>query len=197
VKSEKHGKRGDVLRHPRDGYFTVGIDSIKSALFADLSKDDPATAGFIAFPSNCEDRLFQELTSEHRIAVKRMGVVVFRWEKVLDRQSNEMLDAYVYLLLCDLSSQHRGNALARRRGLKLAPPLSGNPRAAVPRHRGLRAFPIGIAVVRHTAGVPAVKGVEFGPDTILCVRTDFVTGRALLEQRRALLDILRQRYSCR
>jgi hypothetical protein len=56
---------------------------------------------------------------------------------------------------------------------------------------------IGIAVVRHTTGVPAVKGVEFGPDTILCVRTDFVTGRALLEQRRALLDILRQRYSCR
>jgi phage terminase large subunit GpA-like protein len=96
VKSEKHGKRGDVLKHPRDGYFTVGIDSIKSQLFVDLSKDDPDTAGYIAFPSGCEDRLFQELTSEHRIAVKRMGQVVFRWEKVSDRQSNEMLDAYVY-----------------------------------------------------------------------------------------------------
>jgi phage terminase large subunit GpA-like protein len=96
VKSEKHGKRGDVLRHPRDGYFTVGIDSIKSQLFVDLAKDDPAAAGYIAFPSDCEDRLFQELTAEHRIAVKRMGVVVFRWEKVSDRQSNELLDAYVY-----------------------------------------------------------------------------------------------------
>jgi terminase, large subunit len=96
VKSEKHGKRGDVLRHPRDGYFTVGIDSIKSGLFADLAKDDPAAAGFIAFPSDAEDRLFQELTSEQRIAVKRMGQVVFRWEKVSDRQSNELLDCYVF-----------------------------------------------------------------------------------------------------
>jgi phage terminase large subunit GpA-like protein len=96
VKSEKHNKRGDVLRHPRDGYFTVGIDSIKSGLFADLAKDDPAAAGYIAFPSNAENRLYQELTAEHRIAVKRLGQIVFRWEKVSDRQSNEMLDAYVY-----------------------------------------------------------------------------------------------------
>jgi phage terminase large subunit GpA-like protein len=50
VRSEKHNKRGDVLRHPRDGYFTVGIDSIKSGLFADLAKDDATAPGFIAFP---------------------------------------------------------------------------------------------------------------------------------------------------
>jgi phage terminase large subunit GpA-like protein len=96
VKSEKHGKRGDVLRHPRDGYFTVGIDSIKSGLFADLAKDDPTAAGYIAFPSGCEDRLFQELTAEHRVAIRRLGQIIFRWEKVSDRQSNEMLDCYVY-----------------------------------------------------------------------------------------------------
>jgi phage terminase large subunit GpA-like protein len=96
VKSERHGKRGDVLRHPRDSYFTVGIDSIKSSLFIDLSKDDPAAAGYVAFPLGCEDRLFQELTSEHRVAVKRMGMLVFRWEKVSDRQSNEMLDCWTY-----------------------------------------------------------------------------------------------------
>jgi terminase, large subunit len=96
VKSEKHGKRGDVLRHPRDGYFTVGIDSIKSGLFADLAKDDPDAAGYIAFPSDAEDRLYQELTAEHRIAVKRLGQIVFRWEKIADRQANELLDCYVY-----------------------------------------------------------------------------------------------------
>ena len=96
VKSEKHDKRGDVLRHPRDGYFTVGVDSIKSQLFVDLAKDDPDAAGYIAFPSDCEDRLFQELTAEHRVAVKRMGMIVFRWEKVSDRQANELLDCYVY-----------------------------------------------------------------------------------------------------
>jgi hypothetical protein len=38
VRSERHNKRGDVLRHPRDGYFVVGIDSIKSALYADLRR---------------------------------------------------------------------------------------------------------------------------------------------------------------
>ena len=96
VKSEKHNKRGDVLRHPKDGYFVVGIDSIKSGLFADLAKDDADAADYISFASGFEDRVFQELTSEHRIAVKRMGMVVFRWEKVSDRQSNEMLDCYVY-----------------------------------------------------------------------------------------------------
>jgi terminase, large subunit len=96
VKSERHNKRGDVLRQPRDGYFTVGIDSIKSQLFVDLSKDDPDAAGYIAFPSDCEDRLFQELTSEHRVAIRKMGMVVFRWEKVSDRQSNEMLDCWTY-----------------------------------------------------------------------------------------------------
>ena len=49
VRSEKHNKRGDVLRHPRDGYFTVGIDSIKSGLFADLAKDDPAASATLPF----------------------------------------------------------------------------------------------------------------------------------------------------
>ena len=96
VKSEKHGKRGDVLRHPRDGYFTVGIDSIKSSLFVDLSKDDPAAAGYIAFPSDCEDRLYQELVSEHRIAVKRLGSSFSDGKRFPIGRSNEMLDCYVY-----------------------------------------------------------------------------------------------------
>jgi phage terminase large subunit GpA-like protein len=128
VKSEKHGKRGDVLRHPRDGYFTVGIDSIKSQLFVDLSKDDPAAPGYIAFPSDCEDRLFQELTSEHRIAVKRLGQVVFRWEKVSDRQSNELLDAYVY---CQAAmARHGVNWISAERWAQLEAQCSGSPAPA-------------------------------------------------------------------
>jgi phage terminase large subunit GpA-like protein len=125
VKSERHGKRGDVLRHPRDGYFTVGIDSIKSQLFVDLAKDDPDTAGHIAFPSGCEDRLFQELTSEHRIAVKRMGQVVFRWEKVSDRQSNEMLDCWVYSQAA--MARHGCTWISAERWAQLEAQCSGSP----------------------------------------------------------------------
>jgi phage terminase large subunit GpA-like protein len=125
VKSERHGKRGDILRSPRDGYFTVGIDSIKSSLFVDLSKDDAAAAGYIAFPSDCEDRLFQELTSEHRVAVKRMGQIVFRWEKVSDRQANELLDCYVYAQAA--MSRHGCSWISAERWAQLEAQCSGSP----------------------------------------------------------------------
>jgi phage terminase large subunit GpA-like protein len=130
VKSEKHGKRGDVLRHPRDGYFTVGIDSIKSQLFVDLAKDDPDAAGFVAFPAGCEDRLFQELTSEHRIAVKRMGQVVFRWEKVSDRQANEFLDCYVYAQAA--MSRHGCTWISSERWAQLEAQCAGAPHTPRP-----------------------------------------------------------------
>ena len=38
---------------------------------------------------------FQELVSERRVAVKRMGMTVFRWEKA-EKQANEALDTFVY-----------------------------------------------------------------------------------------------------
>jgi phage terminase large subunit GpA-like protein len=130
VKSEKHGKRGDVLKHPRDGYFTVGIDSIKSQLFIDLAKDDGDAAGYIAFPSDCEDRLYQELTSEHRVAVKRMGLVTFRWEKVSDRQANELLDCYVYSQAA--MSRHGCNWISAERWAQLEAQCEGKPHTPKP-----------------------------------------------------------------
>jgi phage terminase large subunit GpA-like protein len=125
VKSERHGKRGDILRSPRDGYFVVGIDSIKSQLFVDLAKDDADAAGYIAFPSDCEDRLYQELTSEHRVAVKRMGLVTFRWEKVSDRQANELLDCYVYSQAA--MARHGCNWISAERWAQLEAQCSGSP----------------------------------------------------------------------
>ena len=130
VKSEKHGKRGDVLRHPRDGYFVVGIDSIKSQLFVDLSKDDPDAAGYIGFPSDAEDRLCQELTAEHRIAVKRMGQVVFRWEKVSDRQANELLDCWVYSQAA--MSRHGCSWISAERWAELESQCAGAPHTPKP-----------------------------------------------------------------
>jgi phage terminase large subunit GpA-like protein len=60
-----------------------------------LAKDDASAPGYVSFPTGLPDRFFQELVSEQRVAVKRMGQIVWKWEKP-DRQSNEMLDATIY-----------------------------------------------------------------------------------------------------
>jgi phage terminase large subunit GpA-like protein len=94
VQRERNEKRGTLLKY-RNNFFNIGVNTLKTGLYLDLVKDDPNAPGFIAFPSDCEDRFFQELVSESRVAVKKMGQVVWRWEKP-DRQANEMLDCYVY-----------------------------------------------------------------------------------------------------
>jgi len=38
-------------------------------------KDDPEAPGYVAFPTGLEDRYFQELVAEQRVAVKRMGQI--------------------------------------------------------------------------------------------------------------------------
>jgi terminase, large subunit len=97
VQRERDSKRGTLLKY-RQNFFNVGTHTLKTGLFLDLAKDDSATPGHIAFPSDVEDRVLQELCSEQRIAVKKMGQIVFRWEKLSDRQPNEMLDCYCYAM---------------------------------------------------------------------------------------------------
>jgi phage terminase large subunit GpA-like protein len=96
VQRERDSKRGTLLKY-RNNFFNVGVNTLKTGLYLDLSKDDPNAPGFISFPNDCEDRYFQELVSETRVAVKKMGQITWRWEKP-DRQSNEMLDTYVYAM---------------------------------------------------------------------------------------------------
>jgi terminase, large subunit len=96
VARERDSKRGTLLKY-RNNFFNVGVNTLKTGLYIDLAKDDPAAPGYIAFPNDCEDRYFQELVSETRVAVKKMGQITWRWEKP-DRQSNEMLDTYVYAM---------------------------------------------------------------------------------------------------
>jgi terminase, large subunit len=81
VQRERNEKRGTLIKHQRGNYFNVGTHALKTALYLDLQKDDTDTSGYVAFPSDAEDRYFQELCSEQRIAVKRMGQTIFRWEK--------------------------------------------------------------------------------------------------------------------
>ncbi len=98
VARERNEKRGTLIKHPRGNYFNVGTHTLKTSLYLDLQKEASDTPGHVAFPSDAEDRYFQELCSEHRIAVKRMGQTIFRWEKVSDRQANEMLDTHIYAM---------------------------------------------------------------------------------------------------
>ena len=48
-----------------------------------------------SFPNNLPFSYFEELVCERRVPYKRMGVLVYRWEKP-DRQANEMHDCFLY-----------------------------------------------------------------------------------------------------
>jgi phage terminase large subunit GpA-like protein len=94
VQRERDEKKG-VVRKRGNRFFNIGVNNFKLALYRDLAKDDPALPGYISFPTGLEDRFFQELVSETRVAKKRMGQLYYVWDKP-DRQANEMLDAVIY-----------------------------------------------------------------------------------------------------
>jgi phage terminase large subunit GpA-like protein len=94
VRRERNEKRGTLLQRSNK-FFNIGVSVFKLALYRDLAKDDPPAPGYVSFPTGLEDRFFQELVSETRVAVKRMGQIIWRWEKP-DRQANEILDAIIY-----------------------------------------------------------------------------------------------------
>jgi terminase, large subunit len=94
VRRERDSKRGTLLKY-RNNFFNVGVNTLKTGLYLDLSKDDSAAPGYISFPNDCEDRYFQELVSETRVAIKKMGQITWQWTKP-DRQANECLDTFIY-----------------------------------------------------------------------------------------------------
>jgi terminase, large subunit len=94
VKRERNEKYGTLLKYRRN-FFNIGVNTFKLQLYRDLEHDDPNAPGYIAFPNNCEDRFFQELVSESRVAVKRMGQTTWVWTKS-DHAQNEQLDCAVY-----------------------------------------------------------------------------------------------------
>ena len=94
VQRERDEKRGTVLKYS-NRFYNVGVSTLKMSLYRDLTKDDPAVPGFVAFPNNCEDRYFQELVSETRVAHRRFGQTIWRWEKP-DKAANECLDTMIY-----------------------------------------------------------------------------------------------------
>jgi phage terminase large subunit GpA-like protein len=94
IQRERDEKRGTLVKYSRR-FFNVGVNVFKLSLYKDLAKDDSALPGFISFPRDLPDRFYQELVSETRVAHRRMGQVVWKWEKP-DRQANECLDCTIY-----------------------------------------------------------------------------------------------------
>jgi phage terminase large subunit GpA-like protein len=94
IARERNEKLGTPLKYSKR-FFNVGVNVFKLALYKDLAKDDPALPGYISFPRDLPDRFYQEIVSEQRVAHKRMGQIVWKWEKP-DRQANECLDCTVY-----------------------------------------------------------------------------------------------------
>ena len=100
VKRERGAKTGTVLKYARS-FFNIGVNQLKLQLYRDLEKNDPDAAGYVAFPNNCEDRFFQELVSESRLPVRRMGQTTWVWTKP-DRAKNEILDCTVYSIAASI-----------------------------------------------------------------------------------------------
>jgi phage terminase large subunit GpA-like protein len=94
IQRERDEKRGTVLKFSKR-FYNVGIYAFKSSLYRDLAKDDPKEKGYISFPNNLPLSYYEELISERRVPYKRMGQVVFRWEKDT-RQANEAHDTFLY-----------------------------------------------------------------------------------------------------
>jgi len=94
IRRERNEKKGTPLKYS-NRFFNLGVNQFKFSLYRDLQKDDPSAPGYFSFPTGLEDRFFQELVSETRVAKKIAGQTIWRWEKP-DRQANEMLDCAIY-----------------------------------------------------------------------------------------------------
>ncbi len=93
---ERSEKTGEIYRFGGRPVLPIGIYQLKSALYRDLVKDDPGEKGYIAFPRDLPFRYFEELVSERRVPHKHLGMTTYTWEKISDRQPNEMHDTMIY-----------------------------------------------------------------------------------------------------
>lgn len=112
-------------------FYTFAASSFKLRLYRDFKKDDPQRAGFIRFARGFEDDLFQQATSESRVAEKtRSGHTRYVWT-LPKGQRNEVLDmlnqslAGAYRLGIPYWTEEQWDAIEDRLG-KLEPPRQGD-----------------------------------------------------------------------
>lgn len=90
VKRERNERTGKLLKYA-SRFYNFGASVMKMALYRDLAKEDPVSAGYVAFPQGLEDEYFRQLTAERRQPKKRHGFTVYQWVKD-PAQANEGLD---------------------------------------------------------------------------------------------------------
>jgi len=137
VQRERDEKKGQV-RKAGGRFYNLNVSNFKMSLYRDLEKTDAELPGFVSFPRGMEDRFFQELVSETRTAIKRMGFTIYRW-LLPDRASNEMLDCACYATACALKSGVNGLSdlgWQRLEGMHegTVAPVAEPPRPSMPAH---------------------------------------------------------------
>ncbi|TAK50247.1 MAG: terminase [Xanthobacteraceae bacterium] len=93
VQREINPRTGKKLKYARR-FYNFGTSARKMGLYRDLAKDDPLAYRYIGLPQGLPDEYFQQLTAERRVAHRRHGFVVYRWEKD-EGQANEALDTFL------------------------------------------------------------------------------------------------------
>lgn len=135
VQRERDEKKGQVRKHG-GRFYNLNVSNFKMSLYRDLEKTDAELPGFVSFPTGCEDRFFQELVAESRVAVKKLGFTIWRWI-CPEHQANEMLDCCCYATAAALKSGV--NAIADTGWARLEATLEGAPMPATPPPPGIPA----------------------------------------------------------
>ena len=93
VQREINPKTGKKLKYARR-FYNFGTSARKMGLYRDLAKDDPLAYRYVGIPRGFSDDYFQQLTAERRVAHKRHGSIVYRWE-IDAGVRNEVLDTFL------------------------------------------------------------------------------------------------------
>ena len=88
--------RPTIAGRQRVQLFPAGVDSAKEYIFQWLQVENEG-AGYIHFPSTCDEEYFKQLTSEKRVIKYVKGNKSIVWVKQYRR--NESLDTFVYSLV--------------------------------------------------------------------------------------------------
>ncbi|MBP1873532.1 phage terminase large subunit GpA-like protein [Ensifer adhaerens] len=112
-------------------FFTFASSAFKLRLYRDFKKEDAEQAGYISFARGFEDDLFQQATSESRVAEKtRSGHTRYVW-KLTEGRRNEVLDmlnqslAGAYRLGIPYWTDEQWDVIEDRLG-KIEPPRQGD-----------------------------------------------------------------------
>jgi phage terminase large subunit GpA-like protein len=126
VKRERR-KDGALLKYAKR-FFNVGASPLKTALYKNLKKEDPAERSYVAIPAGLGDEYFEQLCAEVRKPLKlRGGGMEYRWV-LPDGKRNEALDTAIYAEAAAIRAGFRANTEAmwdRLESERDLPPVGG------------------------------------------------------------------------